>query len=46
MSWNGTILTRKNKMWIGKSDELRRKILSLCHSSALGGHSGIQPTTQ
>ncbi|KAM0053973.1 putative nucleotidyltransferase, Ribonuclease H [Helianthus debilis subsp. tardiflorus] len=46
MSWDGSLLTRKKKLWIGKDEELRRKILFLCHSSAVGGHSGIQPTLQ
>ncbi|KAJ0545001.1 putative nucleotidyltransferase, Ribonuclease H [Helianthus annuus] len=46
LSWDGILLTRKKKLWIGKDDDLRRKILLLCHSSAIGGHSGIQPTLQ
>ncbi|KAJ0491928.1 putative nucleotidyltransferase, Ribonuclease H [Helianthus annuus] len=46
MSWNGELLTRKSKLWIGKDNALRKEILLLCHSSAVGGHSGIQPTLQ
>ncbi|KAJ0856477.1 putative nucleotidyltransferase, Ribonuclease H [Helianthus annuus] len=46
MSWNGILLTRKSKLWIGKDDNLRKEILDLCHNSSLGGHSGVQPTLQ
>ncbi|KAD4177974.1 hypothetical protein E3N88_26565 [Mikania micrantha] len=44
MSWDGTLLTRKNKLWIGRQDDLRFEILSICHASAVGGHSAKYET--
>ncbi|KAM0035631.1 putative nucleotidyltransferase, Ribonuclease H [Helianthus debilis subsp. tardiflorus] len=46
MQWDGKLLTRKRKLWVGKDQQLRQEILFLCHASPLGGHSGVQPTLQ
>ncbi|KAJ0800601.1 putative nucleotidyltransferase, Ribonuclease H [Helianthus annuus] len=46
INWDGALLTRKSKLWIGKDEALRKDILTICHSSAVGGHSGIQSTLQ
>ncbi|KAJ0555261.1 putative nucleotidyltransferase, Ribonuclease H [Helianthus annuus] len=46
MAWDGNFLTRKSKLWIGKDAALRNAILLSCHSSTVGGHSGITPTLQ
>jgi hypothetical protein len=33
-----------DKVWIGQNSALQTKIIAACHSSALGGHSGIAAT--
>jgi hypothetical protein len=35
----------KGKIWVGDNSALQAKIIQKFHSSALGGHSGIQATT-
>jgi hypothetical protein len=32
------------KVWIGQNSALQTKIIAACHSSALGGHSGVAAT--
>ncbi|KAD5317318.1 hypothetical protein E3N88_17264 [Mikania micrantha] len=44
VSWNGNVLLRKNKLWVGDDAQLKRDILYLFHSSPTGGHSGYLPT--
>lgn len=43
-SWDGTMLRRKGKILIGNDSVLRKDIIQLCHSSSMGGHSGVKPT--
>jgi hypothetical protein len=38
------LLRYRNRVWIGSNTALQQKILQACHSSALGGHSGIPVT--
>jgi hypothetical protein len=40
------VLYYKNRIWIGNNTSLQHKILANLHSSAVGGHSGIQVTYQ
>ncbi|KAJ0745438.1 putative nucleotidyltransferase, Ribonuclease H [Helianthus annuus] len=40
-SWNGQLLKRKNKILIANDALLRKDIINIFHSSALGGHSGV-----
>ncbi|KAJ0803307.1 putative nucleotidyltransferase, Ribonuclease H [Helianthus annuus] len=44
--WNGEWLTKQGKLVVGGDRQLREDILNLCHSSPIGGHSGIHATTQ
>jgi hypothetical protein len=39
------ILRYKNKVWIGDNLPLQQQILEAVHSSAVGGHSGLQSHT-
>jgi hypothetical protein len=41
---NSGLLRYKGRVWIGDNPVLQKKLLSACHSSALGGHSGIPVT--
>jgi hypothetical protein len=36
----------RDKIWVGTNTALQTKLISSFHSSALGGHSGIQTTYQ
>ncbi|KAD2804089.1 hypothetical protein E3N88_37466 [Mikania micrantha] len=45
-SWNGEVLFRKGKVIVGKDITLQNDIITLCHSSPMGGHSGIHGTMQ
>ncbi|KAD6454665.1 hypothetical protein E3N88_09371 [Mikania micrantha] len=36
VSWNGEVLLRKNKLWVGNDDQLKKDILYLFHSSPTG----------
>ena len=38
------VLKFKGRIYIGKTGELRQKLLELMHASALGGHSGMNYT--
>ena len=38
------LIWHHGKIWIGQNSALQTKIIAACHSSALGGHSGIAAT--
>lgn len=38
------LLRYKQRIWVGSNVGLQQKILHACHSTALGGHSGIPVT--
>jgi hypothetical protein len=38
------LIWHQGKFWIGSNSALQTKIITACHSSALGGHSGIAVT--
>jgi hypothetical protein len=38
------IIWKQEKVWIGQNSALQTKLIASCHSSALGGHSGVSPT--
>ena len=38
------VLRYKNKIWIGSNEALQQQLLGACHSSAIGGHSGVPVT--
>lgn len=40
------VLRYKNKIWVGKADQVRRKIMETVHDSSIGGHSGIHGSYQ
>ncbi|WVZ67898.1 hypothetical protein U9M48_016915, partial [Paspalum notatum var. saurae] len=40
---NGLLKFQK-RVWIGNNPELQQQLITACHSSALGGHSGIPVT--
>jgi hypothetical protein len=40
------VIRYNNRIWIGQNFALRTKLITAFHSSALGGHSGIQATYQ
>jgi hypothetical protein len=40
------VIRYKGRIWIGANSALRTKLISTLHSSAIGGHSGIQATYQ
>nr|GEY03758.1 reverse transcriptase [Tanacetum cinerariifolium] len=44
--WHNHQLRRKDKWVVGQDMELRRKLVAHFHSSAIGGHSGVQATTK
>jgi len=43
-SLHSGIMRFKGKLWVGKSAELRNKLLSALHNSSIGGHSGVRAT--
>jgi hypothetical protein len=45
-SFTDGIIRHKNRIWIGQNSPLQTKLISTFHTSALGGHSGIQATYQ
>ncbi|KAD5508745.1 hypothetical protein E3N88_16448 [Mikania micrantha] len=45
-SWDGQLSRRKNRVCVGNDSQLRTDIMTFCHSSPTGGHSGIYPTIQ
>jgi len=38
------LIRHHDKVWIGQNTALQTKIIAACHSSALGGHSGVVAT--
>lgn len=40
------LLRFNNRIWIGQNSQLQQKLLAACHSSPVGGHSGIPVTYQ
>lgn len=38
------IIRQGQQIWIGNNSGLRTKLIAACHSSAAGGHSGVQAT--
>jgi hypothetical protein len=40
-SWVNGVLRYKSRIWIGSNVDLQNKLISVCHSSAVGGHSGM-----
>jgi hypothetical protein len=40
----GGLLRFKNRIWIGANPTLQKKLMQACHTSALGGHSGLPVT--
>ncbi|KAJ0483339.1 putative nucleotidyltransferase, Ribonuclease H [Helianthus annuus] len=46
VTWDGQLLKRKNKLWVGNDVQLQNDIIQLFHSSPIGGHSGYYPTLQ
>ncbi|XP_076936380.1 uncharacterized protein LOC143603488 [Bidens hawaiensis] len=45
-TWQDELFRRKNKLVVGQDSILRKDILKECHSTAMGGHSGVHPTHQ
>ena len=43
-SWEKGQLRRKGKLVVGQDPKLREELLSLFHSSPIGGHSGAEVT--
>ncbi|MFS7996550.1 putative nucleotidyltransferase, Ribonuclease H [Helianthus anomalus] len=44
--WKNQALLKKGRVVVGKNEDLQHSIISLCHDSAVGGHSGIHATVQ
>lgn len=44
LSLTNGLLRYKNRIWVGKNAQLHLRLLHACHSSAIGGHSGIPVT--
>lgn len=38
------LIWHQGKIWIGQNSALQTKLIAACHSSALGGHSGVAPS--
>jgi hypothetical protein len=38
------LLRYKSRIWVGCDVQLQQKLISACHASALGGHSGFSVT--
>jgi hypothetical protein len=38
------LIGQQDKVWIGHNSALQNKLIAACHSSAIGGHSGIATT--
>ncbi|GJS66777.1 retrotransposable element Tf2 [Tanacetum coccineum] len=44
-NWSNGQLLRKNKLVVGKDDQLRLELLAYFHGSSVGGHSSVKVTT-
>ncbi|GJU12888.1 retrotransposon protein, putative, ty1-copia subclass [Tanacetum coccineum] len=44
-TWTNAQLLRKNKLVVGKDEELRMDLLAYFHNSSVGGHSGVKGYT-
>lgn len=44
--YNDGLLRFKGKLYVGRTTELRTKIIQRMHESNMGGHSGIENTYQ
>ncbi|KAJ0817688.1 putative nucleotidyltransferase, Ribonuclease H, protein kinase RLK-Pelle-RLCK-VIIa-2 family [Helianthus annuus] len=44
--WDGQLLMKGNRVVVGNDMKLQQDIIQLCHSSGMGGHSGVHATTQ
>ncbi|GJW36288.1 putative polyprotein [Tanacetum coccineum] len=44
-NWSNGQLLRKNKLVVGKDDQLRLELLAYFHGSSIGGHSSVKVTT-
>ena len=42
--WKDDMLRYKDRVYLGKSSQLNKKVLSEFHSSSIGGHSGFLKT--
>jgi hypothetical protein len=40
------LIKYKNRLWIGANTALQTKLIAACHSSPIGGHSGVKETYQ
>lgn len=40
----GGLIRKKGRIWIGANSSLQTKLIAAFHSSAIGGHSGVQAT--
>lgn len=40
------LIRYKNRLWIGANTALQTKLIPACHSSPIGGHSGVKATYQ
>jgi hypothetical protein len=43
-SWTDGLLRYKNRIWIGVDADLKKKLITTFHSSAMGGHPGVSVT--
>jgi hypothetical protein len=43
-SLQGGLIKKDNKIWVAQNTAIQTKIIAAFHSSALGGHSGVQAT--
>jgi hypothetical protein len=43
-SLNNGVIRRHNQIWVGENSALQTKLISAVHSSAIGGHSGVNAT--
>jgi hypothetical protein len=43
-TWHQGLLRYKSRVWVGCDQDLQQKLITSCHSSAVGGHSGIPVT--
>jgi hypothetical protein len=43
-SLNNGVIRKHNQIWVGENSALQTKLISTFHSSAIGGHSGVNAT--